>query len=521
MDNCVIAKYIRLSMDEAMTDSQSIESQRMMLDRFIAEKMSAEDATVLEFVDNGFSGTNFERPGVQELLELIQAGKVHCVLVKDFSRFGRNAIETGYFIERVFPLYSVRFISLDDCFDSAEYGGDTGGLEVSFKFLIHELYSKDLSRKITSVKRDKIRRGEALTKNCVFGYMLDSRRKMVIDPAAADTVRLIFNMYAKNKSLADIEKRLYEESRLSPASYKKQKRMTAQDAQFTCVWQKSVILKILKDEQYAGVYVGGKTEAADTISYGRVKTAEEDWVRIPGHHPAIIPQPLFDRVQENLRVKGEPMRKRDLQTSARYSAHCSSPLKGKVICAHCGHTMRLSSTKNAAFHCWFTRSAPDILCHKLRVSKAEIENALFTMISRQAELILNVGSMADVAVQKPGFEKDTEYSARIHKVHEEKRTLFEQYVSGEIDVDRFRSGKALCDSELCRLEQTRTAFMAHKEALAANTAVREVAKTVTDTNGLSQELVDLLIDKVLVYPDNHLEIFWKIAAFGENGSEVA
>ena len=134
----IIAKYIRLSLDDAQTDSMSLSHQRLLLDKYIAD--SDLTGPVREFVDNGFSGLNFERPAVQELLELVKDGGVRCILVKDFSRFGRNAIETGYFIERVFPLYRVRFISVSDHFDSAQHDGDTGGMEVAFKFLMSEYY---------------------------------------------------------------------------------------------------------------------------------------------------------------------------------------------------------------------------------------------------------------------------------------------------------------------------------------------------------------------------------------------
>jgi len=117
----------------------SIENQRLFLDSYIAG-MDEDDATVLEFVDNGYSGTHFERPAVQELLELVRTGKINCIVCKDFSRFGRNMIEAGYFLQMVFPLYRTRFVSVSDAFDSAEHEGDTGGLEVAFKLLISEQY---------------------------------------------------------------------------------------------------------------------------------------------------------------------------------------------------------------------------------------------------------------------------------------------------------------------------------------------------------------------------------------------
>ena len=134
MRKTIIAKYIRLSLEDEKYDSLSIENQRAILNAHI-DTLGLPDAEVLEFVDNGHTGTNFERPAVQEMLELVRRSKIDCILVKDFSRFGRNAIETGYFIEMVFPLFHTRFISVDDGFDTDDHKGDTGGLEVSFKFL--------------------------------------------------------------------------------------------------------------------------------------------------------------------------------------------------------------------------------------------------------------------------------------------------------------------------------------------------------------------------------------------------
>ena len=147
----------------------SISNQRDLIDKHI-ETLGIENAEILEFEDNGWSGTNFESPSVQELLELVKCNKINCIIVKDFSRFGRNSIEMGYFIEKVFPIFGVRFISITDNYDSDNYDGDTGGIEVAFKYLINETYSKDLSVKIKSAKRAKMLRGEFQMKSGFYGY---------------------------------------------------------------------------------------------------------------------------------------------------------------------------------------------------------------------------------------------------------------------------------------------------------------------------------------------------------------
>ena len=500
----IIAKYIRLSLDDAQTDSMSLAHQRLLLDQYIAD--SDFSGTVREFVDNGFSGLNFERPAVQELLELVKDGRVGCILVKDFSRFGRNAIETGYFIERVFPLYRVRFISVSDHFDSAQHDGDTGGMEVAFKFLMSEYYSHDLSRKISSAKREKARRGEAVTKNCAFGYKLDENRKMVIDPEAAETVRIIFGMYAEGKSLSAIEKRLYEETRPTPAAWKKHRRQTAEVEEYRCVWQKSVIRSILHDEQYIGIYTAGKTRTVEVGNHNRAKNAREDWIRIPDHHPAIISQELFDAVQEHLRTKSEPLRNRKVGTSERYPS-ASSSLKGKVICGTCGHSMRLSNTKNAAFHCWFTRAAPDIACHGLRILSRELEDVVWESVMRQAKIVLNA---AHDDTHSHCSKRQSEFKRSLQTLQDEKQQLYESLVLGDIRPEEYKKRKAALDADLVRQREVYEVIREQEEKTAPSAASVKAAREALESNELGQELVDLLIDKVLVHPDNRIEIQWRV-----------
>ena len=159
MSDYNIALYIRLSVEDSKTDSLSISNQRLILREKALSLSEYNGGELMEFVDNGHTGMNFERPAVQELLALVQSGKIDCIIVKDLSRFGRNSIETGFFIERVFPLYHTRFISVSDDFDTQNYKGDTGGIDVAFKYLISECYSRDMSMKTRSAKYAKMRRG--------------------------------------------------------------------------------------------------------------------------------------------------------------------------------------------------------------------------------------------------------------------------------------------------------------------------------------------------------------------------
>jgi len=298
----IIAKYIRLSIEDTKTDSLSVENQRLLLNRYIAE-MDMPDAKVLEFVDNGHSGLNFERPAVQALLELVQMGRANCIVVKDFSRFGRSMTENGYYIERVFPRCRVRFISVSDGFDSTEHDGGTGGLDVAFKFLIHEQYSFDLSRKITSAKHAKALRGEAINKNCAFGFKKVNGR-LEIDEPAAETVRLIFKLYQDGHTLSEIAARLLKDECPTPGEYKKR------TPDPSCSWSTSHISSRLRDEQYIGTYIAGKTRCVEVGSGKSIAVDESQWIRIPDRHPAIVDKATFEIVRGRIGQRSEPRRQK-------------------------------------------------------------------------------------------------------------------------------------------------------------------------------------------------------------------
>jgi DNA invertase Pin-like site-specific DNA recombinase len=315
----VVAKYIRLSIDDKQSESMSVENQRLILDDFV-NTMPEENIRVLEFVDNGQSGTNFERPAFQELLNLARQGKIDCLCIKDFSRFGRNSLESGYFIEQIFPLYGIRFIAVTDNFDSDDFKGTTGGIEVAFKALLSEQYSRDLSRKIKSAKRSKMLRGEHQSGRCLYGYKKGADGKLEVDETAAENVRLIFNMFLHEKKIKEIQKELLEKRVPTPGEYsasqgKKVKGHAAfSEPEFS--WDRSKIRSILGDEQYIGTYVAGKCTSAEVGSRKFVRKEESEWIKIPNHHPAIIEKETFNAVQEKLRKlkRGNPGRKPKAQS---------------------------------------------------------------------------------------------------------------------------------------------------------------------------------------------------------------
>lgn len=362
----VIGLYIRLSSEDSKVGSFSIENQKRALHQYADAMEDAAHAEVLEFVDNGYSGTNFERPAVQELLDKVREGAVNCIIVKDFTRFGRNSIEVGYFMERVFPLYGVRFISLNDGFDSDTLHGDTGGINVAFQYLISEFYSRDLSIKYKTAKYVKFRRGEYQSVLCPYGYQKGTDGRMEPDEETAPNVRLIFELAGRGCTSSEIIQELYERKIPTPGEYKASKGRKIHDISRTHqIWQRSTIRNILLDERYIGTYVMGRKQVVE-VGSSRVRNRDEsEWFRIPDHHPAIISKELFQRVQE-LKPKKRCIKK---------NVHLY-PLRGKVFCGCCGHAMPRNPSKSHFFVCKHTEVDQSAACHGLRIAEKDLEAIL-------------------------------------------------------------------------------------------------------------------------------------------------
>ena len=515
MRKYVIAIYIRLSLEDSKTESLSIVNQRLAL-RHHAETLAEADSgetEIFEFVDNGYSGTNFERPAVQELLELVRSYGVDCIIVKDFSRFGRNSIETGYFIERVFPLYRVRFISVYDNFDTADYVGDTGGLDVAFKYLVGELYSRDMSQKTKSAKYAKMRRGEYISKICPYGYKKGENNRLAIDDEAAEVVRLIFELILQGNNAKQVSVKLFELGIPTPAEYKTSKGSTGHDISRTQhVWQRSTVLRILADERYTGTYIIGKrvvNEIGGTRSHLK---DEKDWFKIPDHHPHIIDKDTFAKAQTLVpRFKSEKRNKR------------SYPLRGKVFCGCCEHALHRNN-KDPEYSCRFTKDIDSFACHGLAIMERELESLLFEIISKQAEIIMGISHLDTVKELQTCLLDQSEYERQILECKTGKMDLYEQFSMNDISVEQYREQKAVYDTRLNNLTQLHSTLVAQTSKMKMDNEeqakIRGIANDISSETSLTRVLVEMLIEKVYVHPDNRIEIVWKIENFAENAVEM-
>ena len=502
MQTYVIALYIRLSLEDSKYDSLSIENQKLILNEFALSMPEAANAEIREFIDNGFSGTNFERPSVQELIELVRENKVDCIIVKDFSRFGRNSLEVGYFIERVFPLFHTRFISVSDGFDSNNFKGDTGGMDVAFKYLISEYYSRDMSIKTKSAKYAKMARGEYQSKICPYGYRKSADGRMEPDEEAAAVVRLIFTLAAEGTTAAQITRELRSRAIPTPGEYKAARGNHTHDISRTGgIWSSSTVLRILDDERYTGTYIIGKRAVLEVGgSKSRMKDRDK-WYVIPDHHPALISKKLFDKVQGTVTRFSLPNKKQH-----------DYLLKGKVICGCCGHSLSRVMQKTPYYHCRHSEADSAMRCYGMRIGIAELEQLIFSILQKHME----IGSTGVKPAKNllPASGSLPQYEEQISAIQDSKMRLYETFLSGEISVEEYKAQKEALDAALIKAKSAHTALTAqakqaqeeHSEQVQRQAIIQEIASA----DSLNAAIADMLIEKVLVFPDKRIEIIYKI-----------
>ena len=293
--------YTRLSKDDGdKPESDSIANQKALIRDYL--KGHPEIEIVSEKADDGFSGVNFERPGFKEMMDGIRNGQVDCVVVKDLSRFGRNYIEAGNYIERVFPFIGVRFIAINDSYDSIDKN-QSDSLIIPFKNLINDAYCKDISVKIRTQLEIKRKKGEFIGAFAVYGYLKDpeNHNKLVVDTYASEVVRAIFRWKAEGLSQGDIADRLNSQGVLCPMEYKLSLGMKVRTnfrTEKKALWSWSSVSRILSNEVYTGVLVQGKVSTPNYKVKKHVEKDESEWVRVEQAHEAIIDPDVFRVTQE-------------------------------------------------------------------------------------------------------------------------------------------------------------------------------------------------------------------------------
>jgi DNA invertase Pin-like site-specific DNA recombinase len=330
--NRKVGNYYRLSKDdEKAGESLSIENQRLILQKYVAEQGWE---LVDEYIDDGYSGTNFDRPEVQRLLEDAKNGRIDIIVVKDLSRFGRNYIQVGQYVDYIFPLYNIRFIALSDNVDTADT--NSSGMDMMpIMNVFNEWHSANTSKKIRAVIEANARAGKYRTTFAPYGYIkgADEKKLPIVDEPAASNVRRIFEMRASGISPRKIAEVFNEESILIPTDYRCQRDGTTTKKQTSHLWQADIVKQILRNPIYLGHLVQCRSTTVSYKNKKHVNRDESEQVVIRNTHEAIISQELWDKCRE---VEAS------VSQGKRNKSGVTQPLSGLMYCADCGGKMRLA-----------------------------------------------------------------------------------------------------------------------------------------------------------------------------------
>lgn len=516
MPESKLAGYYRLSMedDDIKVESNSITNQRLLIKRYISEHPELSCYEYCEFYDDGVSGTTMNRPGMQAMLEKIKRNEIKCVIVKDLSRFSRDYIEIGTYMEQIFPFMGIRFISITEHYDSKDYVGKTAGIDIGFQSLLVDFYCKDVSEKVRSSVMAKKNQGKYATGNTPFGYRknVDNRNELLIVPEEAEVIRHIFDLSLSGQNLTQICKALNDEKILTPLEYKNQRKKQNRKElqQEHKYWQPGTIRAILTNESYLGSMVYNKSVQAEVGKSRAILKPREEWKVFENHHSAIISKEVFDKVQERFFCKKAVVRK-----PVQYA------LKGKVYCGYCHRRLRIMKLAGDRlyYYCSNQKLNSDNECLSGSVSNELLEKIVLEEIKVQITKLADLASVRkEVAEEQRTIIRKTDKEvmnaeAGIRKLTDSKAGLLEAYHAGAYTKEQYMKYRRQLEQQISeqRMQQKRLKkqSVTYNDLLYADAGDNESILQYASFAAHTKEMADVFLDKIEISNEKSIDIHWK------------
>ncbi len=514
----VLVMYLRISVEdkehpaEGKEESNSIINQRNLLRDYIGGKEELVRYPVTEVCDDGYSGINLERPGMKHLLEMVKKQQVGCIIVKDFSRFGRDYLTVSDYIDQIFPFMGIRFISVNDHYDSAACNGMTSGLDVAFRNVVYGYYSQDLSFKVKSAKRAKAQNGDFTGSFAPLGYqkMPQNRNKLVVEPEGAAIVRKIFLLAGEGMSVLQITRRLNQEHIPTPCQIKNKqgkfhKWWNGKGKER--IWDDGVVRNILRDERYLGKNVYGKWDCTKVKDHHVHRIPSEDWIKVEHCHEPIISEAEFAAARESA---GEYIQEKWRMPTI----HLFS---GKIQCEVCGHSLRYFKATTPYFRCMTRKYVGECSCMNGRIKEDELEVTVLSAIRLYVKVLLDQrvlqeqgnggGVLSSLRKQLATMQVDNE------KSKEQKALLYDQFADGKISREEFRKRQEAITHRQDDLQQRYDKLQKELSHLECITDAGKVQKKQWEdylgAEKLTRGMVKALVDCIYVHQDGSIRIQWK------------
>ena len=503
--------YVRLSREDGdKEESDSIINQKALVYDYAT---SLPDIKIInEYIDDGFSGVDFERPSFIKMMDEIKNGGINCIIVKDLSRFGRNFIEAGKYLEQIFPFLGVRFISVNDHYDSLRQQSYSDMILIPFKNLINDAYCRDISVKIRSQLKIKQKKGEFLGSFAVYGYVKDeqNRHRLVRDEYAADIVRFIFKLKIDGLSQQGIADKLNKMGVLSPMEYKKSiglKYTSSFKINTQAKWSAVAVGRILSNEIYIGIMSQGKRSTPNHKIKKCIIKPKKDWVRVYDTHEPIVTQDDF-KIANSLLSK-------DLRISP--GNETVYTLSGITRCSDCGMNMIRKTVPSGGgkYFYYICKNSKIKKCTTHSISEKLLEESVLSSVK------IHIGIQERAYINSPDKQEETQrLNRQLFKVNDEitkykklKSSLYESLMNNVIDEDEF---KELKEAYSKRINEAR------KSTQRLDSEIKKILPNKNKTNlgaenfkahsnivTLTRKVVVSLINEIIVYEGNRIKIKFK------------
>lgn len=503
--------YVRLSREDDMKigESESIQNQKEYCTNYVINQGWN---IANYYCDDGFTGTNFDRPDFKRLINDIENGKINLVIVKDLSRLGRDYIETGYYIEKYFPKQSVRFIAINDGIDT--FSNNTNNDMSPFKSVMNDMYAKDISKKVRSVMDTKRMNGQYIGAFGTYGYKKDSNNKnqLIIDEAVAPIVKRIFEMYSIGCGITKIANILNDEEILCPGAYKKQQYPTYNNPRVRLdLWTAHTIKYILNNYTYAGDLAQGKFVKVN-YKVKKFKNVPKDrWIIAKDAVPAIVERNLFDNVQKLLA---------DKKSANHSSTREEHLLVGLIFCGDCGERLTFTKTFNKTIYCICSQYKRFSRCSRHSIAESLLEKYVINDLKRIISLAVDEKSLLEAAQQKASklCEDSSKNDAirienRLAEIMRTIKTLYEDKLRGILTEQDFVDLSKQYNEERERLYTSLQKINKQKSNIESNSnntqQLISFIRDFTNLKKIDRVTILKLIDKIEVFDDKRIVIHYK------------
>ena len=512
-----VGLYIRLSeADEDKSyesESESIVNQRSLLMNYVKQNGFT---FIEEYVDDGFTGTNFERPGFKKLINDIESGKINCVITKDLSRLGRDYIQCGYYVEQYFPQNKIRYISVLDQIDTFLESANND--IAPFKSLFNDMTSKDTSKKIRSILRNKKEQGKFIGSEPSFGYMRDPKDKghLIPNPETAFIVKKIFEMANEGVGISDIVSYLNDKNYPTPSLYK---RKEGSKQRFNPIWTVSSVKKILKNEMYTGDMVQNLQTNLSYKSQKKIALAKEFWIIVEGTHEALVSKEVFNKIKNNSKRVNRTYKKREKRL-----------FENLIYCKECGNTLTVTYRKNHDY--WtvncnkYSRDPRRHLCYPHFMPYDKLEKALLEVIIKTCKTYMkridvkklakdiNSKNKCNNNQDEMNFlrKKLKEYISKIDMLYDDK---FKGNISENTYLRLSKETEIQLNQTKIKLEELESIKEDKTESIKKMKEYEDKIEELINIDKPSRELLQSIIERIEIDKDKNIEIFYKFSLLND------